>query len=103
VSLHPRAGCPCNPIFQCTTLHAEEATTGATVGSRRIALHLLADLDVDVEELGNASVQADGLSLVELGLVVVVGNTLASAGPGETVEIQVSGLIGPRSPGRWIE
>jgi hypothetical protein len=33
-------------------------------------LHLLADLDVDFEELGDAAVQADGLALVEIGLAV---------------------------------
>jgi hypothetical protein len=47
-------------------------------------LHLLADLDVDVEELGDTAVEADGLALVEVALTVVGGNALAGAGLGET-------------------
>jgi hypothetical protein len=33
-----------------------------------LTLHLLADLDVDVEELGHAAVETDGLALVEVAL-----------------------------------
>lgn len=36
----------------------------------RLALHLLADLNVHLEELGHAAVQAHGLALVEIRLTV---------------------------------
>lgn len=60
-------------------LHAH---TALSAGS--IALHLLADLDVDVEELADAAVEADGLALVQLAFAVVVGDAFLGAGLGET-------------------
>ena len=39
----------------------------------------LGDLHVDVEELGSAPVETHALALVELALVVVVGNALLLA------------------------
>jgi hypothetical protein len=36
----------------------------------RLALHLLADLDIDFEEFGDAAVEADGFALVEIGFAV---------------------------------
>lgn len=53
------------------SLHAKatDATAALSVGS--LALHLLANLDVDFEELGDAAVQADGFALVQLGFPVV--------------------------------
>lgn len=47
-------------------------------------LHLLADLDVDIEELGYATVQAHRLALVEVTLAVIGRDTLLGAGLGKT-------------------
>ena len=48
-------------------LHA----AGETLLALGLALHLLADLDVDLEELADAAVEADGFALVEIGFPVV--------------------------------
>lgn len=67
------------------TLHATEATnTSLLAGS--LSLHLLGDLDVDLEELADATVEADGLALVKVTLAVAVGDTLLGAGLNETVK-----------------
>lgn len=55
----------------------------ATLVGIGLALHLLADLDVDVEELGHAAVEADGLALVDLALAIVLGHALLGADLGE--------------------
>lgn len=61
-----------------TRLHeAHAATLLVGIG---LTLHLLADLDVDVEELGHAAVETDGLALVEVAFAVIGGNTLLGAG-----------------------
>lgn len=62
-------------------LHAESLLL---LGS--LTLHLLADLDVDIEELGNAAVEADGLALVQVTLAVVDGDTLLGAGLAQAKE-----------------
>ena len=65
-----------------TCLHA----AGETLLALGLALHLLADLDVDLEELAHAAVEADGLALVEVGFAVLGRNALLGAGvdePGE--------------------
>lgn len=53
-----------------------------------LALHLLADLDVDLEKLGDAAVQTDRLALVKVTLPVVVRNALLSAGLSQTGECE---------------
>lgn len=64
--------------LQClVSLHETHAATLLAGG---FTLHLLADLDVDVEELGHAAVEADRLALVEVAFAVVGGDTLLSAG-----------------------
>ena len=50
-------------IFVSLHATAEHATTAA-LPALRLALHLLADLDVGLEELGYAAVETDGLALV---------------------------------------
>lgn len=68
-------------------LHAEtHATTVLLSIGGGFALHLLADLDVDIEELGDTAVQADGFALVEIAFAVVGGNALLGAGLGEASE-----------------
>lgn len=60
----------------------EHATTTALSASSHglaLLLHDLADLHRGVEELGGASVEADGLALVELALAVVGGDALGLA------------------------
>ena len=47
-------------------------------------MHLLTDLDVHLEELGDASVQANGFAFVQVAFTVVGGYALLRAGLGET-------------------
>lgn len=71
---------------QAGILHATEATNTALL-TGGLSLHLLGDLDVDLEELADATVEADGLALVEIALAVGVGNTLLGAGLDKTVKL----------------
>lgn len=64
-------------------LHATEAANTALLAGS-LSLHLLGDLDVDLEELANAAVEADGLALVKVTLAVAVGDTLLGAGLDKT-------------------
>lgn len=43
-------------------------------------MELLGHLHVDIEELGGTPVETDALALIELGLAVVVRDTLLLAG-----------------------
>lgn len=66
-----------NPIYifhNKTPLYPHTHTTHCLV-----ALHLFADLHVDLEELGNAAVEADRLAPVQLCLAIVGRNTLFGA------------------------
>jgi len=67
-------------------LHATEAANTALLAGS-LSLHLLRDLDVDLEELANATVEADGLALVEVTLAVGVGNALLGAGLDKTAKL----------------
>ena len=75
-------------------LSAEHATALLRGG---LALHLLRDLDVDLEELTHAAVEADGLALVEVGFAVLRRNALLGAGVNEPEEgrISMERCIGP--------
>lgn len=53
----------------------------------RLALHFLADFDIDLEELGHAAVEANGLALVEISLAVRCVDTFRGAGLEETGNI----------------
>ena len=64
------------PTFRLL-LSAEHATALLRGG---LALHLLRNLDVDLEELAHATVEADGFALVEVGFAVLRGNALLGAG-----------------------
>ena len=78
--------CPDRPLRKSSlllwTLRAKHATctTGAALPLNRFSLHLLRDLHVDLEELGHASIEADGLGLVEIGFAVVGRYTFLQAG-----------------------
>ena len=50
--------------------HAKHAST-SSLSPSRLSLHLLADLDVDFEELCHASIQTNRLSFVEIAFAVV--------------------------------
>lgn len=63
------------PTFRLL-LSAEHATALLRGG---LALHLLRNLDVDLEELAHAAVEADGLALVEVGFAVLRRNALLGA------------------------
>lgn len=71
------------PLFlskPCLHLHA----AGETLLALGLALHLLADLDVDLEELADAAVEADGLALVQVGFAVRCVDAFCGAGLEET-------------------
>lgn len=70
------------PTFRLL-LSAEHATALLRGG---LALHLLRNLDVDLEELAHAAVEADGLALVEVGFAVLRRNALLGACVDELVE-----------------
>lgn len=70
------------------TLHAESLLLLSG-----ITLHLLANFDVDVEELGDTAVEADGLALVQVSLAVVDGDTLLGAGLVQTNNDPVSAHV----------
>ena len=67
-------------------LHAAEATNTALLAGG-LSLHLFGDLDVDLEELADATVEADGLALVQITLAVGVGNALLSTGLDKTAKL----------------
>ena len=52
----------------------------------RLALHLLANLDIDLEELCYAAVKADGLALVQIGFAVRRVDAFCRAGFEEAVK-----------------
>lgn len=92
----PRTPClNCSPPtatkLSSSGLHAE-AHTAATLLLGCIALHLLADLDIDVEELGHAAVETHGLALVEVAFAVVGRDTLLGAGLGQAVTSALAGI-----------
>lgn len=77
-------------------MRLEHATTAllATAESLTLLLHDLADLHRCVEELGCATVEADGLALVELALAVVGGDALLLARLLKTRDARISpGII----------
>jgi hypothetical protein len=58
-------------MYAPDSLHASEHTsTTSSTPSLRLPLHLLADLDIYLEEFGYAAVEADGFALVEIGFAV---------------------------------
>jgi hypothetical protein len=71
---------------QSGILHATEAANTALLASG-LSLHLLGDLDVDLEELADATVEADGFALVKVTLAVGVGDTLLGAGLDKTAKL----------------
>lgn len=73
------------------TKHAAAATA---LRSLRLSLHLLADLDIDLEELGYAAVEAHGLALVEIGLAVRGVYAFGCAGFDEAVRLSVLASLG---------
>lgn len=79
--------------FRCQTkvLHATaEHALATALLALRLTLHLLADLDVDLEELGYAAVEADGLALVEVGFAIRCVDAFRRARLEETVRARVS-------------
>ena len=93
-----------------SSLH--HAHAALSVGS--LTLHLLADLDVDIEELGDTAVEADGLALVEICLAVRGVDAFGGAGFEETAShihvslldlfwIEILGGCGEgRGRGDWV-
>jgi hypothetical protein len=77
------------PLFHplsTTPLHPKTLLSEPTALLRlRLALHLLRNLDVDLEELADAAVQAHGLALVQVGFAVLGGDALFGAGVDEPI------------------
>lgn len=61
-------------------LHAQETTTASLSTARSFSLHLLGDLDIDVEEFADTAVKADGFAGVEFGFAVLRRDALGCAG-----------------------
>jgi hypothetical protein len=57
-------------MYPSSSLHAAKHTSATSTLSLRLPLHLLANLDIDLEEFGDAAVQTYGFALVEIGFAV---------------------------------
>lgn len=68
-------------------LHAKSTAHTATLATGSLSLHLLRHLDVDLEELGDAAVQAYRFALVQVGFTVGWRDALLRAGLDEAVEV----------------
>jgi len=68
-----------------TPKSSESAGPGSSLFRSRLRLHLLTDFHIDVKEFRNASIKADGLSLVEITFAVVIWNTFSGAGVCQTI------------------
>lgn len=78
---HPREDRKFPSFFHLFCLHSKAHTSTLFAGG--LGLHLLADLDVDLKELGDAAVQADGFAFVEIAFAVVRGDAFFRAGLGQ--------------------
>ena len=65
--------------------HSEHATAATASTSSGIVLHLLADFQVDFEELGDAAVEADGFAFVQLAFAIVGWDAFLRAGADQTM------------------
>lgn len=80
-TLHPNPRLGSNKEkLSMSSSHSKPTRTGLALH----LLHLFRDLHVDFEELRHATVDADGLALVEVAFQVSWGNTLLHASVGET-------------------
>jgi hypothetical protein len=75
----------CHPFPLLLALHINLLSETAALLGLRLALHLLRNLDVDLEELAHAAVQAHGLALVQVGFAVLRGDAFLGAGVDESV------------------
>lgn len=72
-------------LITCNTqqlLHTKAHPTTLLIGC--LTLHLLADLDIDIKELGHAPVQTHRLALVQVGFAVISWNAFLGAGFGQS-------------------
>ncbi len=81
--------CPYSPVILSRPGHPHTSTSIRLL----FPLKFVADLHRDIEELGHASVQADGLALVEVGLSVVCWYAFLGAGFVESMFIVSACLI----------
>lgn len=81
---------PTSSTLSCRSLSHPKPTHAASSPAplRRLPLHFLADLHIDLEELAHASVQAHALALVEVGLAVFGGDAFLRAGLGQSTKSQ---------------
>lgn len=73
--------------YASDSLHAtaKHAATGSALSSIRLALHFLANFDIDLEELCDATVKTHGFTLVQVGLAVCGVDAFCGAGFDEAV------------------
>lgn len=62
--------------FPCCLADLLSSDAHTTAPSIRITLHLLRDLQIDVEKLADASIEADALALVQVAFTVIWWYTL---------------------------
>jgi hypothetical protein len=73
-----------NPSLSTSTKHTTTATR-RTPSLLRLALHLLANLDINLEELGYTAVETHGFAFVEVRLAVGCVDAFFAAGLDEAV------------------
>jgi hypothetical protein len=88
ISYHTPYIMPFPPHSNIPSLRPKHSAT--TTPSLRLPLHLLANLDINLEELGHTSVQAHGLALVEIGFAVRCVDAFVAAGFEETMRALAS-------------
>ena len=69
-----------NVLASYSTSTKHSSAHRATTPLRRLSLHLLRHLDVDLKELRHASVQAHALAFVEVGFAIVAWDAFLRAG-----------------------
>lgn len=52
-------------------------------------LHFLTNLGVDIDKLGNTTIDTDSLALTQISLVIVGGNTLFMTGISDSKHVQI--------------
>jgi hypothetical protein len=72
----------CLPSLPTISL-SQHATTRGALLRRGLSLHLFRHFDVDLEKLGHATVQTDGLALVQIAFAVLWWDALPGAGVDE--------------------
>lgn len=85
-----------------TILHTPtKHTTTTPLPSLRLTLHLLANLDIDLEELSDAAIQAHGFALVQICLAVRCVDAFCGAGFEEAIVMVELAHVDVNEEGEW--